>query len=450
MSKTELKTTNKKILDFYNANSMFNFDVMNELLVDVLQEIAKHITGNITNNMSHKLNKTLSLQSIELNDIKTQLSQIVNDNLNKTQFYKDINKDLFNQLLLQLHELKKDNITNFKELISNNQNNQLHNILELIPKNNTILLSQIQNIISNSQTNNQLFSNLENTFHSYINSTEQRISTNINEIKSITHNTSIVQNKITNDLSSFLDKYKNSSFKGILAENHIENILTTNFPSADITRTSNIDHSGDFIMTRNDLPTILFEIKDYNRNVPTEEINKFTRDINERKINGIFISISTGISKKNNFQIDINDNNNILVYIHHMNYDEHKLQTAVDIIDNLTSKLALYNNKDITLSQHTIEHINKEYQTFIQKKLQLYDHLKDTHKKSLSIIDEIELKTLNTFLSTHFSFLQSNSLKCNKCNKFIGTKKKSLATHKRKCNSTNEQSSEDSNTIPLF
>ena len=303
MSKTELKTTNKKILDFYNANSMFNFDVMNELLVDVLQEIAKHITGNITNNMSHKLNKTLSLQSIELNDIKTQLSQIVNDNLNKTQFYKDINKDLFNQLLLQLHELKKDNITNFKELISNNQNNQLHNILELIPKNNTILLSQIQNIISNSQTNNQLFSNLENTFHSYINSTEQRISTNINEIKSITHNTSILQNKITNDLSSFLDKYKNSSFKGILAENHIENILTTNFPSADITRTANTDHSGDFIMTRNDLPTILFEIKDYNRNVPTEEINKFTRDINHHKINGIFISISTGISKKITFKL---------------------------------------------------------------------------------------------------------------------------------------------------
>ena len=183
MSKTELKTTNKKILDFYNTNSIFNFDVMNELLVDVLQEITKHITGNITNNMSHKLNKTLSLQTIELNDIKTHLSQIVNDNINKTQFYKDLNKDLFNQLLLQLHELKKDNITNFKELIANNQNTQLHNIIELIPKNNTLLLSQIQNILTNSHTNNQLFTNLEHTIHSYINSTENRISTNINEIK---------------------------------------------------------------------------------------------------------------------------------------------------------------------------------------------------------------------------------------------------------------------------
>jgi hypothetical protein len=117
MSKTEITTTNKKILDFYNTNPNFNFDVMNELLVDVLQEITKHITGTITNNMSHKLNRTLSLQSTELNDIKTQLTHIVNDNLNKTQIYKDLNKDLFNQLLLQLHELKKDNITNFKELI---------------------------------------------------------------------------------------------------------------------------------------------------------------------------------------------------------------------------------------------------------------------------------------------------------------------------------------------
>ena len=444
MSKTELKTTNKKVLDFYNTNPIFNFDVMNELLVDVLQEITKHITGTITNNMSHKLNKTLSLQSTELNDIKTQLSAIVNDNLNKTQFYKDLNKDLFNQLLLQLHELKKDNINNFKELITNNQNNQLHSILELIPKNNTLLLSQIQNIIANSHTNNQLFTNLENTIHSHINTTENRISNNINEIKSIANNTTNVQNKINHDITTFLDKYKNSSLKGILAEIHIENILTSKFPSADINRTANTDRSGDFIMYRNNLPTILFEIKDYNRNVPTDEINKFTRDINLHKINGIFISISTGIAKKYNFQIDINDNNNILVYVHHMNYDEHKIQTAVDIIDNLSAKLSLYNNKDITLSHHTIDAINKEYQTFINKKIQLTDHIKDAHKKSLTIIDEIELKTLNAFLSTHFSFLQSNSLKCNKCNKFIGTNKKSLATHTRKCTSINNTT--DSNT----
>jgi hypothetical protein len=442
MSKTEITTTNKKILDFYNNNPIFNFDVMNELLVDVLQEITKHITGTITNNMSHKLNKTLSLQSTELNDIKTQLTHIVNDNLNKTQFYKDLNKDLFNQLLLQLHELKKDNITNFKELIANNQNNQLHSILELIPKNNTLLLSQIQNIISNSHTNNQLFTNLENTIHSHINTTENRIYNNINEIKSIANNTTLVQNKINHDLTTFLDKYKNSSLKGILAENHIENILTAKFPSADINRTANTDHSGDFIMNRNNLPTILFEIKDYNRNVPTEEINKFTRDINLHKINGIFISISTGIAKKYNFQIDINDNNNILVYIHHMNYDEHKIQTAVDIIDNLSAKLSLYNNKDITLTQLTIDAINKEYQTFIQKKIHLTDHLKETHKKSINLLDEIELKTLNAFLSTHFSFLQSNSLKCNKCNKFIGTNKKSLATHTRKCTSSTESNTE--------
>jgi predicted DNA-binding protein YlxM (UPF0122 family) len=122
--------------------------------------------------------------------------------------------------------------------------------------------------------------------------------------------------------------------------------------------------------------------------------------------------------------------------------DEHKIQTAVDIIDNLSAKLSLYNNKDITLTQQTIDAINKEYQTFIQKKTHLTDHLKETHKKSINLLDEIELKTLNAFLSTHFSFLQSNSLKCNKCNKFIGTNKKSLAVHKRKCNSTTS----DSNT----
>lgn len=439
MSYNELKTTNKKVLEFYNNNPLFNFDIMNELFVDVLQEVSKYITGNISNNMSLKLNNTLSLQSQELLFIKEQLKNIIN---------KDTNQDLLNSIIIKLHEHKKDSMSDIKDIISNHENNNLQKIIDLIPKNNTSLINQCNEILknfkyeNNHETYNHLLVSIEKTISNYVNTTENRINTNINDIKNITNQNTITQNKMNTDLTTFLDKYKNSSFKGALAENHIENILTKLFDNADINRTTKEDQSGDFIMSRNNLPTILFEIKNYNTNVPSDEIDKFIRDINKHKVNGIFISISTGIAKKNNFQIEINDNNNILIYIHNLQYDEYKIKSAVDIIDNLTSKLSLYNHKDITLSQQTIDLINKEYQTLISKKTLLSDHLKDSYKKSISLLEDIELKTLNTFLSTHFSFLQSNSLKCNYCNKFIGTNKKSLSVHQRKCKKNNNSEEE--------
>lgn len=45
----------------------------------------------------------------------------------------------------------------------------------------------------------------------------------------------------------------------------------------------------------------------------------------------------------------------------------------------------------------------------------------------------MELKNLNNYLSSKFSFKNSSTLKCNNCESFIGTNLKSLAVHKRKC-----------------
>ncbi len=45
----------------------------------------------------------------------------------------------------------------------------------------------------------------------------------------------------------------------------------------------------------------------------------------------------------------------------------------------------------------------------------------------------MELRSLNDFLSTKFTFDQTKSLKCSHCNHFIGTNKKSLTVHIRRC-----------------
>ena len=79
-------------------------------------------------------------------------------------------------------------------------------------------------------------------------------------------------------------------------------------------------------------------------------------------------------------------------------------------------------------------------------------HIIDSTKKTIQYIEELELKNLNNYLSSKFSFKNSSTLKCNLCNNFIGTNLKSIAAHKRKCkgNKTiDEISSEDISTESL-
>ena len=80
-----------------------------------------------------------------------------------------------------------------------------------------------------------------------------------------------------------------------------------------------------------------------------------------------------------------------------------------------------------------IEQINNDYHTFLLKRDLTLNHIKESTKKTIQYIEELELKNLNNYLSSKFSFKNSSTLKCNLCNNFIGTNLKSIAAHKRKC-----------------
>jgi hypothetical protein len=118
-----------------------------------------------------------------------------------------------------------------------------------------------------------------------------------------------------------------------------------------------------------------------------------------------------------------------------MNYDPDKIKLGVDIIDNLYSKLKL-NNKNtnmLNISIETLDLINKEYQEFILKREQAINHIKESNKKTIQYIEEINLSNLNKILLSKYSFNNTCALECNICKNFIGSNLKSLAAHKKKC-----------------
>ena len=89
---------------------------------------------------------------------------------------------------------------------------------------------------------------------------------------------------------TFLENTEIPAIKGQFGENQLETVLNQLYPTGEILNTTGTPASCDFRVNRQDLPTILFETKNYDRNVTIDEVKKFIRDIDQQKCHGIFLS----------------------------------------------------------------------------------------------------------------------------------------------------------------
>ena len=254
-----------------------------------------------------------------------------------------------------------------------------------------------------------------------------------------------------NDLSVFLDKYKNSSYKGQFGENQLETVLNQMFPSAEVLNTTGIKASCDFRINRTNHPTVLIETKNYDRNVTLDEVKKFIRDIEQQKCHGVFLSQHSGITSKQNFQIDVKGAN-ILIYVHNVDYCPQTIKIAIDIIDSLSERLAeLQEDSDeICIPKETIDEINKEYSKYIERKSAIIDLLKDFHKKINNELDEMKFPCLSKYLVSKCGTILNNeneTILCNICNKFEATNNRSLSAHQKGCKRKHKTSQNDSNLV---
>jgi hypothetical protein len=231
--------------------------------------------------------------------------------------------------------------------------------------------------------------------------------------------------KTYGDMTEYFAKMtNNSSTKGRMGENRLNQILNGMFPTAEVRNTSGQRASCDFILHRNlNEPIIAFENKEYSGNVPKEEVVKFIRDINQIKHHGIFLSQYSGIATKNNFQIEIHNHDCILLYIHHVEYSQEKIKVAIDIIDQMSSSMAanLYGNDDadrdrdgvhrrkIIIPEDVLNQIYREHQLFQEQKTQLLSSLADYHKLTIQRIQQMSFPSLHSFLSNFFASTSSSS-----------------------------------------
>jgi len=485
--------TNKKIIDFYSQNPYINFEAVNFIFVDLFERLL--------GDMNHEMNSTINSQILstvgdlkgEVNLLSNTNSQILSNYNSLSSSISKLNVEITNSIYIKLQDSKREYIEDIKNIIYNNLSHnsenlnlllQQHNshlidkttllLNEIIPKSNDTHYRLLQDSISLFhksisedttkllQSNNKddslsLFltnfesksSNLLQPLFTCINASEDRINKNVISLKDDANKS--VQDKIMNELSEFLGKYKNSSLKGQFGENQLESVLNQMFPSAEVINSTGIKASCDFRINRNNLPTILVETKNYDKNVTIDEVKKFIRDIEAQKCHGVFLSQHSGITSKQNFQIDIKGKN-VLIYIHYVDYCPNTIKIAIDIIDSLSEKLTEFEEDvdEICIPKEILDDINKEYSRFIERKLSIIDILKDFHKKITCEVDEIKFPCLSKYLVSKCGSILNNeneTMLCNICNKFEATNNRALSAHQKACKKKFKSLQHDSNIV---
>ena len=462
-----IKITDETIISFYKENASLDFVAMNHIFINILNSLSTNLSENVNTTMTSKI---FSL----VNDIHSNLNVIKSD------------------IIIKFHESKKEYIEDLKTLFSNSSLTNNEKINTLIEKNNDSLLTKttllVNEIIPRNQEKNYLqiencikhfcssitkdtskllelntkddgniddiINNIDSQFSkmittiqqpifSFLQSSEERTSSGIQQVKehlSINQNN---QTKLTTELNDFLNKYKNnSSSKGNVSEAELYYMLQSIMPSDEIIKVSSDTASCDFKVVRMDKskPAILFENKDYSRSVTTDEVKKFERDLQVQKIHGIFISQKSPITFKNQFQIDI-INGLIHIYIPNAEYDTNKIKIAIDIIDSLSIKLYAINNtsNEYSISKEDLDEILEEYKFFITQKLQMIDTIRSVTKQLIDKMEDIQLPKLKKLFIKIGNIENDNDFKCTLCNSWSGKNKASLGAHIRNCKTTLKQ-----------
>lgn len=464
-----LEISNKRIIKFYNENPAIQFEAVNLIFIDLFEKLLF--------DANHTMSTTLQSQMLSaINDSATNIHELKQTVSSLKDSMSSLNKDILSNIVTEFVGIKREYIDDVRTIIQTNTHDKIGPLLEknnsllidktalivndVVPRNQNQYCSQINDSLSSfyksitddthalmKSVDNQsmkefinnfelksslLLQNVQQPIYSFISASEDRINNNINGLKD---GAQTINHKIMDELGDLLNKARTSQQVQI-NDKQLTNILTKMYNSAEIQTLPALSNSNTLLLKRIRKPNILIENKNIEHNVCTDDINAFMQMIEEQHCNGIFISQQSGISTKKNYQIEMH-NNNIIVFVHCAEYSPTKIEIAVDIIDNLSTKMRQFkahNEDDCTVPKDVLDTINNEYQLFLSQKNAVVDVFKESQKKVLSQIDEIRFPSLDRFLSTKYSApIQKPGLKCEMCKSFSANNLKALAAHKRGC-----------------
>jgi hypothetical protein len=445
-----IKLTNKKVVDFYQANPNISVDHVNLLLVDMMEKM-----------VHDSINSSIVSQLLErLQHVETEI-KTTRESVTKLQ------PDMLLSFSVKLMEMKKEYMEDIRSILSTNVTEKIAPIMKEyvshlmdktsllfqdIPKSQDALSIKLQDSIrdiqkcivdeskkvSTGQTLQEFMFSIEQKFNTtqlLLNSSYEKMDYGLKEIKLTQEHQHSTMKELSSmnqqSVQDLLRKMDNSCSKGKVSENMLFHILQTMYPSAELDFVGTTKETGDFILERTDKPKLLIENKNWEKNVSKDEVEKFMRDTSIQNCCGLFLSQHTGISHKENFEINV-QNGNVLMYVHHVNNDFEKIKIAIDIIDHFKEQLDSL-DKDVevdTIPKDILKKINDEYNAFVSKKSEMQKYVKDFTTKMCKQIDDITIPSLSLYLSTKYTSV-NNYIIC-ECGKECKNKQ-AYSAHKRGC-----------------
>ena len=320
--------------------------------------------------------------SLKIKNIESSQKETEKKYLNELESKNRIIKDLRREFSVKQTHLHKQT----EESISLNYKGQLNFKDETI-ENITKQLKESQNNIDTLRKN---FNNTEMARRDELTKEHK------NEIQEIRANYDKKIETMQESLMSIQKVNDNSFFKGKVGEDKMKQTLTMLFPKNEIEYTHSQPGRGDFIISCKNDKKILIDNKDYSSNVPKKEIDKFEKDIRENAdvFGGILISNSSGVSKKDDFQLDIIDSKPVM-YLHNTNNNNNKIKCAVDLIESiLCANHVDFQDKEIC---DKLSKISSE----IKRKISKIKRDMDKHAKNIiETVINIETLVKDIFLNT--------------------------------------------------
>ena len=493
----KLETSNTRIVDFYESNPAISFEAVNLIFIDLFDQLLSDMNSTMNMTINSQILNTVHNNSQKIGELDSSI-QYLRDAV------KSLNTDIVNNMCVKFADIKQDYIKEMTTIINHNTIDKIGPLLEknnnhlidkttiivndVIPKSQNQGLHQIQESIRSfhksisddtrvllkyidpnsirdyinnfEMKSTMMIQNLQQPFYSFVSASEDRINTNITQLKDSANSSQMVQTKLIGELSDLLNKVRpaSSNHENKIAGNQISILLNKMFSTSEvlsISKNSQFSSNNGGLFSRNlqvDTPMTTFLLKrpskckvliqnvDIDRNVNIDEIKEFVQNMEDNNCNGIFLSQRSGFTSKPNFHIETH-NKLVMLYVHNVDYSQDKINTAIDIIDHLYMKLREtnhINDYDISIDKEVLDEINREYQAFITQKESIINVLKESQKKVFSQIEEFKFPALDKYLSTKFAVpIHKQGFKCDLCKAFNGNNLKALAAHKRGCNRKN-------------
>ena len=449
MGKHETVINNKRIFDYYKANTNVNIETMNLILLDFMEQLGNDMTKVLSNSVFGEI-----LSNVK--DIKQQVNSF-NDTIGVKM--QEHNKSFMETTKLIISASSSENTDKIAQLLNRNTDSFIERINFSIPKtqdeNNKKIQDNLlafqktinEDIKSYLSTNNSETSlkefigsldakimTMQQPIYTFISSNQEQLNAKLSSLRDDSVSNKSANDKVMSDLNEFLTKYKTSSqFKGQCSENMLGNVLNKMYPIAEVLNTTALKASGDFLLKRLGKQPILLENKNYETNVNVDEIKKFLRDVNEQKTHAIMMSQYSGIVSKPNGFIEINDGK-VIIYLHNVDYSADKIKMAIDVIDILSERLDEISNVEeidgYVIKKEVLDKINDQFQIFLSQKEVVLTTLKEMNKKLTTQIEDMKIPDLSLFLNDKYASIQNQQFSCEICN-LPFQNKRSLASHKK-------------------